>query len=201
MSSVRNSHFSFKPPTPTTFLAREIVELEKSKLDGRSAHFGVPYRFYVGTKTEFFDFIEQNRIFDSLGEDLGFSPPFQFFKDSCLGRALPNWHEAESHTKPHKATQSHTKPPQSHTKAIPKPYQSQGIGRGSLVLQVVSPLGVLDLRTSLDTFQAVRRWKGDSAPTPSFMTISGSALRTLLARMGRHWQRLLVYLASRGGYS
>ena len=53
------------------FLAREIVELQKSKLDGRSAHFGIPYRFYVGTRTEFFDFIEQSRVFDSLGEDLG----------------------------------------------------------------------------------------------------------------------------------
>jgi hypothetical protein len=57
----------------STFLAREIVELEKSKLDGLSAHFGVPYRFYVGTKTESFDSIEQKRVFDSLGEDLGLS--------------------------------------------------------------------------------------------------------------------------------
>jgi hypothetical protein len=56
--------------TPT-FLAREIIELEKSKLDGLSAHFGVPYRFYVGAKTDFFDSIEQNGAFDSLGEDLG----------------------------------------------------------------------------------------------------------------------------------
>ena len=55
----------------STFLAREIVEFEKSKLDRLSVRFGVPYRFYVGTKTEFFDFIEQNRAFDSLGEDLG----------------------------------------------------------------------------------------------------------------------------------
>ena len=54
-----------------TYLAREIVKLEKFKLDGRSAHFGVPYRFYVGTKTEFFDFIEQSRVFDSLRGDLG----------------------------------------------------------------------------------------------------------------------------------
>jgi hypothetical protein len=53
------------------FLAREIFELEKCKLDGRPSGFGVPYRFYVGIKTEFFDFIEQNRTFDSLGEDLG----------------------------------------------------------------------------------------------------------------------------------
>jgi hypothetical protein len=53
------------------FLAREIFELEKCKLDGRSSGFGVPYRFYVGIKTEFFDFIEQNHTFDSLGEDLG----------------------------------------------------------------------------------------------------------------------------------
>jgi hypothetical protein len=60
-----------KLPAQSTFLAREIVELDRSKLDRLSAHFGVPYRFYVGTKTEFFDFIEQNRAFDSLGEDLG----------------------------------------------------------------------------------------------------------------------------------
>jgi hypothetical protein len=40
------------------FLGREIIKLEKPKLDGRSADVGVPYRFYVGTKTEFFDFIE-----------------------------------------------------------------------------------------------------------------------------------------------
>ena len=45
--------------------------LEKCKLDGRSSGFGVPYRFYVGIKTEFFDFIEQNCPFDFLGEDLG----------------------------------------------------------------------------------------------------------------------------------
>ncbi|MDA1274530.1 MAG: hypothetical protein O2960_10845 [Verrucomicrobia bacterium] len=32
---------------------------------------GIPYRFYLGIKNEFFDFIEQNRVFDSLGEDLG----------------------------------------------------------------------------------------------------------------------------------
>jgi hypothetical protein len=43
------------------------------KLDGLSAHFGVPYRFYVGTKTDFFDSIEQNGAFDSLGEDLGWA--------------------------------------------------------------------------------------------------------------------------------
>ena len=53
------------------FLAREIVAPEKFKLDGHSAHFGVPYRFYVGTETEFFDSVEQSRVFDSLGEDLG----------------------------------------------------------------------------------------------------------------------------------
>jgi hypothetical protein len=60
-----------KPLASTMFLAREIFELEKCKLDGRPSGFGVPYRFYVGIKTEFFDFIEQNRTFDSLGEDLG----------------------------------------------------------------------------------------------------------------------------------
>ena len=45
--------------------------LEKCKLDGRSSGFGVPYRFYVGIKTELLDFIEQNRTLHSLGEDLG----------------------------------------------------------------------------------------------------------------------------------
>jgi len=40
------------------FLAREIIDLGKHKLGGRSIGFGVPYRFYVGIKTEFFDFIE-----------------------------------------------------------------------------------------------------------------------------------------------
>jgi hypothetical protein len=64
------------------FLAREIIELKKCKLDGRSPGFGVPYRFYVGIKTEFFDFIEQNRTFDSLGEDLG---PGEFPKGRALG--------------------------------------------------------------------------------------------------------------------
>jgi hypothetical protein len=53
------------------FLAREIFKLEKCKLDGRPPGFGVPYRFYLGIKTEFLDFIEQKRAFDSLGEDLG----------------------------------------------------------------------------------------------------------------------------------
>ena len=42
----------------TLFLAREIIVLEKCKLDGRSSGFGVPYRFYVGIKTELLDFIE-----------------------------------------------------------------------------------------------------------------------------------------------
>ena len=53
------------------FLAREIFELEKRKLDGRPTGLGVPYKFYVGIQTEFFNFIEQKRAFDSLGEDLG----------------------------------------------------------------------------------------------------------------------------------
>jgi hypothetical protein len=48
------------------FLAPEIFELEKCKLDGRPPGFGVPYRFYVGIKTEFLDSIEQKRAFDSL---------------------------------------------------------------------------------------------------------------------------------------
>jgi hypothetical protein len=42
----------------TMFLAREIIDLWKNKLGWRSIGFGVPYRFYVGIKTEFFDFIE-----------------------------------------------------------------------------------------------------------------------------------------------
>ena len=42
----------------TIFLAGEIIVLEKCKLDGRSSGFGVPYRFYVGIKTELLDFIE-----------------------------------------------------------------------------------------------------------------------------------------------
>jgi hypothetical protein len=62
---------SVKGRTWPTFLAREIVKIEKSKLDGLSVRFRIPYRFYVGTETEFFDFIEQKRGFDSLGEDLG----------------------------------------------------------------------------------------------------------------------------------
>ncbi|MDA1274923.1 MAG: hypothetical protein O2960_12885 [Verrucomicrobia bacterium] len=32
---------------------------------------GIPYEFYLGIKNETFDFIEQNRVFNSLGEDLG----------------------------------------------------------------------------------------------------------------------------------
>jgi hypothetical protein len=46
------------PANSSLFLAREIFELDKCKLDGRPPGFGVPYRFYVGTKTEFIDFIE-----------------------------------------------------------------------------------------------------------------------------------------------
>jgi hypothetical protein len=33
--------------------------------------FRIPYTFYVGTKHETIGFIEENRVFDSLGEDLG----------------------------------------------------------------------------------------------------------------------------------
>ena len=47
-----------KPPAAPMFLAREIIEIEKCKLDARSSGFGVPYRFYVGIETEFFDSIE-----------------------------------------------------------------------------------------------------------------------------------------------
>jgi hypothetical protein len=76
MATVRRDHNTLvvancKCSGGTMFLAREIFELKKCKLDGRPSGFGVPYRFYVGIKTEFFDFIEQNRTFDSLGEDLG----------------------------------------------------------------------------------------------------------------------------------
>ena len=63
----------------TLFLAREIFELEKCKLDGRPSGFGIPYRFYVGIKTEFFDSIEQKRAFDSLGEDLGGKADMAFY--------------------------------------------------------------------------------------------------------------------------
>ena len=52
-------------------LARKIVTLSKAQLDGRSVAFGITYRFYVGTHNENNDFIEQKRVFDSLGEDLG----------------------------------------------------------------------------------------------------------------------------------
>ena len=51
--------------------ARRIVTLSKAELDGRSVAFGIPYRFYVGTHNENHAFIEQKRVFDSLGEDLG----------------------------------------------------------------------------------------------------------------------------------
>jgi hypothetical protein len=53
------------------FLALQIIYREKYKLDGCASGLGVPYSFYVGIKTEFLDFIEQSRTFDSLGEDLG----------------------------------------------------------------------------------------------------------------------------------
>ena len=56
-------------------LARKIVKLRKAELDRRSVAFGIPYRFYVGIKNGTRDFIEQNRVFGSLGEDLG-SPTF-----------------------------------------------------------------------------------------------------------------------------
>ena len=52
-------------------LARKIVTLSKAQLDGRSVAFGILYRFYVGTHNENHPFIEQKRVFDSLGEDLG----------------------------------------------------------------------------------------------------------------------------------
>src|ERR1035437_6512206 len=52
-------------------LARKIVTLSKAQMDGRSVAFGIPYRFYVGTHNENHAFIEQKRVFDSLGEDLG----------------------------------------------------------------------------------------------------------------------------------
>ena len=47
-----------RPSGRSIFLAGEIIVLEKCKLDGRSSGFGVPYRFYVGIKTELLDFIE-----------------------------------------------------------------------------------------------------------------------------------------------
>jgi|ERR1035441_3782300 hypothetical protein len=78
------------------FLAREIIEPKKCKLDGRSSGFGVPYRFYVGIKTEFLDFIEQNRTFDSLGEDLGYwrtdkNLPFARSLVLIAARVMENW--------------------------------------------------------------------------------------------------------------
>ena len=58
-------------------LARKIVTLSKAELDGRSVAFGIPYRFSVGKHNENHDFIEQKRVFDFLGEDLGhFSSSF-----------------------------------------------------------------------------------------------------------------------------
>jgi len=52
-------------------LAQKIVMFEKASLDGDCEVIGIPYRFYLGIKHDFFDFIEQKRVFDSLGEDLG----------------------------------------------------------------------------------------------------------------------------------
>ena len=47
----------------TLFLAQKIIELEKCKLDGRSVSFGIPYKFYFGTKTENLDFIAAKPCF------------------------------------------------------------------------------------------------------------------------------------------
>jgi len=52
-------------------LARKIVTLSKAELDGHSFAFGIPYKFYVGTHNENPDSVEQKRVFDFLGEDLG----------------------------------------------------------------------------------------------------------------------------------
>ena len=60
------------------FLAKTIIELEECKLDGCSVSFGIPYKFYFGTKTENLDFIEQNRVLVSLGEDLGLPSFWRF---------------------------------------------------------------------------------------------------------------------------
>jgi hypothetical protein len=53
------------------FLALEIIQREKCKLDERSSGIGGSYTSYVGIKIESFDVIEQNRTLDSLGEDWG----------------------------------------------------------------------------------------------------------------------------------
>jgi hypothetical protein len=45
--------------------------LSKAQLDGRPVAFSIPYRVYVGTHNENHGFIEQKRVLDSLGEDLG----------------------------------------------------------------------------------------------------------------------------------
>ena len=47
------------------------VKFNSTKQDSHFMAFRIPYTFYVGTKHETLDFIEENRVFNSLGEDLG----------------------------------------------------------------------------------------------------------------------------------
>ena len=55
----------------TIILALKIVKLRKVKQDRRFVALAIPYTIYSGTKNENRDFIQQNHVFDSLGEDLG----------------------------------------------------------------------------------------------------------------------------------
>ena len=52
-------------------LALKIVKLRKVKQDRRFVALAIPYTIYFGTKNENRDLIQQNHVFDSLGEDLG----------------------------------------------------------------------------------------------------------------------------------
>jgi hypothetical protein len=87
--SVDHPEVLFKRCMPPMILAQKIVKLRKTKLDRHSLTFGVPYGFYFGTKNENRDFIEQNRLFHSLGEDLG-----PLCMANSLMRRLRAWHVA-----------------------------------------------------------------------------------------------------------
>jgi alkyl hydroperoxide reductase subunit AhpC len=47
------------------------VNFKITKQESHFLAFCNPYTFYFGTKNEIIDFIKRNRVFDSLGEDLG----------------------------------------------------------------------------------------------------------------------------------
>jgi hypothetical protein len=49
------------------------VAFKSTKQDSHFVAFRIPYTSYVGTKHESIDFIEENLVFESLGEDLGSS--------------------------------------------------------------------------------------------------------------------------------